>query len=172
MPRLPMELLKIRVREEVQRCQDKLLHEVEVTNPSFSGFPVELRVTIKNTPAPVLKEGILGEQFTHVFIILITEQYPYEKPKVQWQTPIFHPNIKLPKDGGHVCSRLIDNWSCRSNLVAFIKGIETLISNPNPQNPWGTNSCTLSAEYFNKNQYTPSTILINILNGQKIVNKE
>jgi ubiquitin-protein ligase len=134
------------------------VHEVEVTDPGLSEFPIELIVTIKNTPAPVLRKGTLDVQLTHVFIILVTEQYPYEKPKVLWQTPIFHPNIKLPRDGGHVCTRLLDDWSFHSNLVSFIYGIETLLVNPNPKSPWDTDSCTSSAEYFNKNQYTPLAI--------------
>ena len=70
---------------------------------------------------------------------------------------IFHPNIQLPGDGGHVCTKLLDTWNFQSNLLAFIQGIESLLANPNPKSPWGTNSCTSAAQYFNKHLYDPPT---------------
>lgn len=169
MPKLPQDLLKKRLTQELKMCDRKLEHKISVTDPSFSKFPVEVTVTIINSPGPALKNDSLANRFTHKFIMKITEQYPYEKPIVRWQTPIYHPNIMLPKDGGHVCTRLLDNWSFQSNLVMFIKGIESLLSNPNPKSPWGSSSCTQAAEYFNKNQYTPPAILKSVSKDPKIV---
>lgn len=63
-----------------------------------------------------------------------------------------------PEDGGYVCTKLIEGWTFRSNLVAFIKGIEILLANPNPDSPFETDTCTRAAEYFNKNSYSPSEI--------------
>ena len=172
MPKLPLKMLTKRLRTELKICNRDPDHRIELADPTLTKFPVEVRVTVNNCQAFVLKNDKLATCATHVFVLLITDQYPYERPKIRWQTPIFHPNIKMPEDGGQVCSKLVDNWNCRSNLAAFIKGIETLLTNPNPQNPLDTNSCTLSAEYFNKNQYTSPAILINGSNGLKVVNKE
>jgi ubiquitin-conjugating enzyme E2 C len=172
MPSLPLELLKKRLGHEIQMCKSRLLHKIEVSDNTFTKFPVEIIVTFENIKALVLKHGLIDEQLTHVFKILITEQYPYEKPNVQWQTSIFHPNIKLPEDGGHVCTRLLDNWCWHSNLLSFIVGIEILLINPNPGSPWDTDSCTLSAEYFNKNQYTSPAILMDERNYAKIENNK
>lgn len=58
-----------------------------------------------------------------------------------------------PEEGGYVCTKLLEEWKFKSNLVTFIKGIETLLANPNPKNPFGTDTCTRAAEYFNKNPY-------------------
>jgi ubiquitin-protein ligase len=172
MPSLPRDLLRHRLGKELQMCRDQLEHEIDVADPELLNFPVTVAVIFKNIPAPVLINGTLGKQFIHRFIILISEQYPYEKPKVQWRTPIFHPNIMMPEDGGYVCTKLLDSWTIQSNLVSFIIGIETLMVNPNPVSPWDTNSCTLSAEYFNKNQYTPPAILKETDYRIKIVNNE
>jgi ubiquitin-protein ligase len=171
-PKLSIDILRNRLGEEIQMCMDRLVHDIEVCDPKLLDFPVKVKVTFKNVPAPVLINDTLGEQLIHKLIILVSEQYPYEKPKVQWQTPIFHPNIMMPEDGGLICTKLLDNWSFHSNLLSFIIGIETLMVNPNPESPWDTNSCTLSAEYFNKNQYTPPAILTKIENQIKIVINE
>jgi ubiquitin-protein ligase len=85
----------------------------------------------------------------------ISEDYPYQKPLVIWATPIFHPNIMVPEDGGFVCTKLLENWGFDSNLLLFIKGIEALLSNPNPTSPYGTESCTRAAELFNRQPYVP-----------------
>jgi len=85
--------------------------------------------------------------------ILISEDYPLERPIVKWQTPIFHPNIMPPEDGGYVCTKLLENWDFGSTLSVFIKGIESLLANPNPKNPFGCDSCTRAAAYFNRNRY-------------------
>ena len=82
-----------------------------------------------------------------------------EKPIVKWQTPIFHPNIMPPEEGGYVCTKLLENWDFRSSLVSFIKGIESLLVNPNPANPFGNDRCTMAAAYFNRNKYHPPMVM-------------
>ncbi|MCK4445336.1 MAG: hypothetical protein KAW09_12380, partial [Thermoplasmata archaeon] len=69
------------------------------------------------------------------------------------------PNIMLPDDGGYVCTRLLDDWSFSSNLLMFIKGLETLLTSPNPGNPYGSDSCTRAAEFFNTHEYKPPVVV-------------
>ncbi len=87
--------------------------------------------------------------------VLITDEYPAEKPIVKWKTPIFHPNIMAPEDGGYVCTRLLENWDFNSTMLEFFKGIEWLLTNPNPKNPFGSDTCTRAAAYFNRMGYRP-----------------
>ena len=54
-----------------------------------------------------------------------------------------------PEDGGLLCNKLLDDWSFNSTLLMFIKGIEYLLLNPNPSSPFGTETCTSAAQYFN-----------------------
>jgi ubiquitin-protein ligase len=56
----------------------------------------------------------------------------------------------MPEDGGHMCTKLLEDWSFNSTIISFIKGVETLVTSPNPSNPFGTDSCTAAAEYYNK----------------------
>ena len=172
MPNLPIDLLKKRIQQELNLCERKLEHKISIEDSTLSSFPIEVRITMVNSPGPVMKNDKITNRFTHEFLMKITDQYPYEKPLVRWQTPIFHPNIMLPKDGGHVCTRLLDDWGFQSNLLSFIKGIESLLSNPNPKSPWGSNSCTKAAEHFNKSQYNPPVIVKSAVKGPKIVTND
>jgi ubiquitin-protein ligase len=115
---------------------------------------VSIYTTLIDTPGPCLNGHHVSVQYTHKLKIIITEDYPYQTPIVRWRSNIFHPNIMNPLDGGYVCTRLLDEWKFGSTLFSFIKGLETLLANPNPKNPYDTDICTQAAEYFNKNQFT------------------
>ncbi|UCD92665.1 MAG: hypothetical protein JSV43_01725 [Methanobacteriota archaeon] len=156
---LPMDVLRDRVRNEIQMCQRQLHHQIVVSDPDYKEFPVEVSLTLTKTPGPILFDGNISHLFNHKLKMIITEDYPYEKPIVKWQTEIFHPNIMLPDDGGYVCTKLLDDWDFSSNLLMFIKGLESLLINPNPNNPYGSDSCTRAAEYFNTHGYKPPVVV-------------
>jgi len=156
---LPVDVLRIRLRNEVDTCQRELRHHISVSDPTLSEFPILLNVTILRVPGPAWEEDKVVHRFVHKMAILIGEDYPVEKPIVKWQTPIFHPNIMPPDDGGYVCTKLLENWDFSSTLVSFIKGIEALLMNPNPRNPFGSDACTRAAAYFNRNGYNPPIVM-------------
>jgi len=54
-----------------------------------------------------------------------------------------------------VCTRLLENWDFNSTMLEFFKGIEWLLTNPNPKNPFGSDTCTRAAAYFNRMGYRP-----------------
>jgi len=120
---LPMDILKRRIRNEIELCRDRLEgHRVEVVGDQDQ-FPVTLKVSLRDVPGPDMVNGDLVHRIDHVFVMEISEDYPYQKPLVIWATPIFHPNSMVPEDGGFVCTKLLENWSYDSNLLLFIKGI-------------------------------------------------
>jgi ubiquitin-protein ligase len=152
---LPIDVLRVRVRNEIQMCQRELKHHVSVSDPTLASFPVMVNVTLLRVPGPDWEE----HRFVHRMAVIITEDYPVEKPIVKWLTPIFHPNIMAPEDGGYVCTKLLEKWDFGSNLAMFIRGIESLLVNPNPKNPFGNDTCTRAAAYFNRNRYQPPTVM-------------
>lgn len=156
---LPQDVLRDRVRNEILLCQRQLHHILKISDPELTEFPVEVEITLTKTPGPIMLDGNISHLFNHKLRLIITEDYPYEKPIVKWQSEIFHPNIMLPDDGGYVCTRLLDDWSFSSNLLMFIKGLEALLTTPNPGNPYGSDSCTLAAEYFNTHEYKPPIVV-------------
>ena len=147
---LPREVLISRLRNELTMCQRCLRHPIDEVDGAFQEFPVEVEISLVQIPAYELVNGRIQKRFHHRFHMAITEDYPFQKPLVTWATPIFHPNIMTPEDGGLLCNKLLEDWSFNSTLLMFVKGIEYLLLNPNPASPFGTESCTLAAEYFNK----------------------
>lgn len=156
---LPMDVLKMRLRNEIEMCQRELRHHLSVSDPLLYSFPIMVNVTLLRVPGPDWEEGKVVHRFVHRIAIIVSEDYPMEKPIVKWLTPIFHPNIMPPEDGGYVCTKLLENWDFSSNLMAFIKGVESLLVNPNPRNPFGNDSCTRAAAYFNRNRYIPPAVM-------------
>jgi len=137
-----------RINNEILGLNDHLGMKIPAV-PDNIGFPIEISIALKNTPARISREAVGGE---HVFSIIISEDYPYERPRAKWMTPIFHPNIMMPGDGGFVCVKTLDNWSFGSSLLSFVKGVEQLISDPNPMNPYGTDSCMEAARWYMDNK--------------------
>ncbi len=152
---LPKDVLRIRLKNEVEICQRELRHHMSVSDSSLSSFPILINVTFLRVPGPSWEDGKVIHRFVHRMAVLITDEYPVEKPIVKWRTAIFHPNIMPPEDGGYVCTKLLENWDFSSTLLAFVRGVEWLLVNPNPSNPFGSDTCTRAAEYFNRNAYTP-----------------
>ena len=156
---LPIDLLRSRVRNEVRLAINELSHPITMSDRTLSRFPLQIIVNMVQTPGPALTNGRVTHRFNHRFQMHITKDYPYEKPIVRWMTPIFHPNIMTPEDGGYVCTKLLDDWSFQSNLTIFIKGVESMLANPNPANPYGTETCLQAARYFAKHKYRPPVLV-------------
>lgn len=152
---LPREILVARLRNELSICQRCLRHPIGADEAAFESFPVGMEISLVQIPGYERVDGQVRKRFHHRFYMEITEDYPFEKPYVMWRTPIFHPNIMMPEDGGFLCNKLLDDWSFNSTLLMFIKGIEFLLLNPNPQSPFGTESCTAAAQYFNTVRKVP-----------------
>ncbi len=137
-----------RINNEIQGLNDHLGIRIAPI-PENACFPMEINIVLHNTPARISKDEVGNE---HNFTIMISEEYPYERPRAKWNTPIFHPNIMMPEDGGYVCVKTLDNWSFGSSLLSFVKGVEQLISDPNPLNPYGTESCMEAAKWYRDNK--------------------
>ncbi|MEM0344203.1 MAG: ubiquitin-conjugating enzyme E2 [Thermoplasmata archaeon] len=156
---LPISVLRERLRNEIEMCQRELRHHISISDPTLASFPILLKVTLLRVPGPDWEQGKVVHRFVHRMAIIITDEYPMEKPIVKWETPIFHPNIMPSEDGGYVCTKLLEKWDFRSTLMSFIKGIESLLCNPNPGSPFGNNRCTMAAAYFNRNRYRPPQVM-------------
>ncbi|HTY47013.1 MAG TPA: ubiquitin-conjugating enzyme E2 [Methanomassiliicoccales archaeon] len=155
---LPPEVLTARVRNELAICQRSTRHPIELGAGTRLEFPLRIDVNLQQIPAHEWRGGEVQRRFNHKFVMKITPDYPFEKPQVQWATPIFHPNIMMPEDGGLLCNKLLEEWNFNSTILLFIKGIEFLLLNPNPLSPFGTESCTAAAQYFNthKTRHLPT----------------
>jgi Ubiquitin-protein ligase len=137
-----------RINNEIDGLNDYLGLNIPSV-PVDAEFPIELQIGFSNTSARTSKNETCD---SHALSLIISEEYPYERPRAKWLTPIFHPNIMMPEDGGFVCVKTLDNWSFGSSLLSFVKGVEQLISDPNPMNPYGTDSCMAAARWYKENK--------------------
>ncbi len=155
MPKLPEEILTQRLENELYKCKRQFKHTFECTEPAMSSFPLEFNVELVDAPGPIWGDGELEHRYSHRFVMKITDNYPWEKPWIIWQSPVFHPNFQTPEDGGKVCVNLMDDWGFQSTLVDFIRFIEKLLLNPDPDHPWSTETNQEAAEFFKRNPYQP-----------------
>ena len=155
MPKLPEAVLRKRVQNEIAQVIRKTNHSLIVKDRSFSSWPAEIEVILKNIPGPVKRGDRVTSKYTHKLKVTITREYPYQKPIVEWQSEIFHPNIMDPFDGGYVCTKLLDRWTAQDNLHGFLVGLESLLANPNANDPYATCSCKDAALYFHEHGFRP-----------------
>ncbi len=157
---LPLEILYIRLRNELESCQAHIPEDFDLSEDNLTTFPLKIDISLDRTPGPLMEGGKLTYRYNHRLRLIIGREYPFEKPLVIWMTPIFHPNIMMPEDGGHVCIKLLSDWSFNSTLSTFIKGLESLLISPNGGSPFGTDSCTAAAQYFNSSPRKAPPIII------------
>ena len=148
---LPRDVLIRRINSELEVCSKYLganIPPVTVERP----FPLEIMLTLRNIPAYSIHDGEVYHIKDHTFTLILDEEFGFRKPQIRWETPIFHPNIMMPSDGGFVCLRTLDKWEFASKLLSVVKGVEQLIMSPNPKSPFGTSSCMAASKYFIENE--------------------
>jgi ubiquitin-protein ligase len=64
--------------------------------------------------------------------IKFPDKYPFEPPKVQFITPIMHPNINLE---GKICINIFREWSASMTVQKILLSIVSLLSSPNLNDP-------------------------------------
>ncbi|XP_039250680.1 ubiquitin-conjugating enzyme E2 T-like [Styela clava] len=78
--------------------------------------------------------------------VTVTDRYPFEPPKVIFQTPIYHPNID---NGGRICLDSLKMppqgaWKPSLNISSLLITIQLLMAEPNPDDPLMTD---ISSEF-------------------------
>lgn len=144
---MPKAILVNRLRNELSDIGPEMGISVSKI-PDDLALPFAINVTLRNTRAYSAPNIPRPEQS---FTIFLGEDYPYEKPKVKWNSPIYHPNIMSPSEGGSVCVTGLDHWDADSNLLDFIKSLKELVNYPNPFNPLVTHTCLSAAQWFLRN---------------------
>jgi ubiquitin-conjugating enzyme E2 M len=77
-------------------------------------------------------EGLYA-QATFNFTIVVPNTYPYDPPKVQCNTLVYHPNIDWE---GKVCLNILrEAWMPVLNLGSVMYGLLTLFLEPNADDP-------------------------------------
>ncbi|CAA0811295.1 Ubiquitin-conjugating enzyme E2 27 [Striga hermonthica] len=117
-----------RVQKELQECnRDFEVSGIKVIPKSESNL-VHLLGTI---PGPL---GTPYEGGTFKIDIILPDGYPFEPPKMQFATKVWHPNIS--SQSGAICLDILkDQWSPALTLKTALLSIQALLSAPEPGDP-------------------------------------
>lgn len=141
---MPMPLLVRRLRNDLSCANSELGVDIPEI-PDTIDLPYAIRIDLHDTNAYSAPDTPCPEQS---FTVYLGEDYPYERPKVRWDTEIFHPNIMPSSEGGSVCVMELDHWDFDSNLTDFLRVVIRLINEPNPYNALASPTCSIAAKWF------------------------
>ncbi|XP_013788191.1 ubiquitin-conjugating enzyme E2 T-like [Limulus polyphemus] len=82
-------------------------------------------------------EGSPYENGLFKLAIQIPDRYPFEPPKVQFMTPIYHPNID---NEGRICLDALQmppkgKWKPSLTIYSLLMSIQVLMNEPNTDDP-------------------------------------
>ncbi|KAM9305365.1 ubiquitin-conjugating enzyme E2 T [Gastrophryne carolinensis] len=91
----------------------------------------ELRAQVVGAAGSPYEGGVFSLE------IAVPERYPFEPPRVQFVTPIYHPNID---SAGRICLDILKPppkgaWRPALSLSSVLTSIQLLMSEPNPEDP-------------------------------------
>lgn len=97
------------------------------------------------------KTGYDGGLFR--LLIDFPNNFPQDKPVVNFKYPVFHPNINCsnfdvnkPEGKYHICIENLNHWNSEYNMVSVILSIYNLLANPNPGNGYPNEATKLLNE--------------------------
>jgi len=106
-----------------------------------------MNFTVNVTPS----DG-LYKTATFKFTVTIPATYPYDPPRVECNTLVYHPNIDWE---GHVCLNILRaEWMPVLNIGSVLFGLMTLFLEPNPDDPLNKEAAQLmidNASTFQRN---------------------
>ncbi|XP_065210604.1 ubiquitin-conjugating enzyme E2 D2B-like [Planococcus citri] len=96
-----------------------------ICRPKFDDFSLE--IILNGAPGTCYENG------TFVLELVVPKQYPFESPKLQFMTSIYHPNVDI---SGRICLDLLGGGWCPSNtLHHLLEAVKCLMYHPNIEDP-------------------------------------
>jgi ubiquitin-protein ligase len=109
-----------RLRRELQLMRDLENQTSLLKFQAFGDAPVEYLVTL--SCGGLVRDGDRFDvSYHHRFALYLDADFPLTVPRIVWQTPIFHPNVKPPV----VC--IGDSWFPGSSLAALCETICAMV---------------------------------------------
>jgi ubiquitin-conjugating enzyme (huntingtin interacting protein 2) len=115
----------VRISREITKLKD----DPEIKIRSFNADYSEIIAQIPGPSDSPYENGRFNLE------IKITEEYPFEPPKIKFLTRIWHPNISSVT--GYICLDILkkDKWSPALSLHSVLISIQSLLNEPIPEDP-------------------------------------
>lgn len=116
-----------RVQKELHDCN----RDAKVSGISVKPKSDNLAHLTGTIPGPVDSPYQGG---TFVINIVLPDGYPFEPPKMQFSTKVWHPNVS--SQNGAICLDILkDQWSPALTLKTALLSVQALLSDPQPNDP-------------------------------------
>ncbi|XP_052182136.1 ubiquitin-conjugating enzyme E2 27 isoform X2 [Diospyros lotus] len=116
-----------RIQKELQECNK----DIEVSGISIKPKGDSLIHLTGTIPGPLTTPYEGG---TFVIDIDLPNGYPFEPPRMQFATKVWHPNIS--SQSGAICLDILkDQWSPALTLKTALLSVQALLSAPQPDDP-------------------------------------
>ncbi|KAL6996881.1 Ubiquitin-conjugating enzyme E2 27 [Sarracenia purpurea var. burkii] len=116
-----------RVQKELQECNK----DIDVSGISIKPKGDNLTHLSGTIPGPLAtpyEGGIFNID------IVLPDGYPFEPPRMQFATKVWHPNIS--SQSGAICLDILkDQWSPALTLKTALLSVQALLSSPEPDDP-------------------------------------
>ncbi|PSR95963.1 Ubiquitin-conjugating enzyme like [Actinidia chinensis var. chinensis] len=116
-----------RVQKELLECNK----QIDVSGISVKPKGDRLTHLTGTIPGPL---GTPYESGTFNIDIVLPDGYPFEPPRMQFATKVWHPNIS--SQSGAICLDILkDQWSPALTLKTALLSVQALLSTPEPDDP-------------------------------------
>lgn len=116
-----------RVQKELHECN----RDVQVSGIRVIPKADSLTHLLGSIPGP---QGTPYEGGVFKIDITLPDGYPFEPPKMQFATKVWHPNIS--SQNGAICLDILkDQWSPAMTLKTALLSVQALLSSPEPDDP-------------------------------------
>ncbi|OEJ30054.1 ubiquitin-conjugating enzyme E2 [Streptomyces subrutilus] len=126
-----------RLQKEIQTLHGSGATEVKVF-PCIDGDTLRWRAEL----LPPEESMFHGRHF--MVEITVPDTYPYVPPRMQFSTPLYHPNVTT--DGAIVMSRLGKDWSPALSIEKILMDVLTLLDAPEMNDPVRADAADLYAK--------------------------
>ena len=96
-----------------------------------------------------------------------SERYPYEPPKINFVSPIFHPNINFVT-GQMNLGILMGTWNPAYNVCAILLSIQCILNDPIIDTPANILN-SMAAQLFQENRQEYNRRVMEVLNSNESV---
>lgn len=115
-----------RLKIEMDAARESRSKELKIL-PCIDGDTLKWKSIMRPSPSSIYHDTDLE------LVIYIPENYPYNPPRIEFITPVYHPNINA---SGSICiSTLGKDWSPALTIEKTLLSIMSMLDEPNPNDP-------------------------------------